>query len=74
MYGLLRLVALAPTFSSTLAAFQGFNYGAAFRSGAVKQQSDFHAEFTAARRLLDAPGDGFTSARLYTTIVSCHPS
>lgn len=74
MYGLLRLVALAATFSSTLAAFQGFNYGAAFRSGAVKQQSDFHAEFTAARRLLDAPGDGFTSARLYTTIVSCRPS
>ncbi|KAK1829197.1 glycoside hydrolase superfamily [Podospora conica] len=68
MYGLLRLVALATTFSSTLAAFQGFNYGSAFNNGAAKKQSDFHAEFTAARHLLDAPGDGFTSARLYTTI------
>ncbi|KAK3352378.1 glycoside hydrolase superfamily [Lasiosphaeria hispida] len=63
-----HLVALAATFSSALAAFQGFNYGSTFTSGAAKQQSDFEAEFKTAQGLVGAPGGGFTSARLYTTV------
>ena len=64
-----RLAAFAATVSRTLAVFQGFNYGSAYNSGAPKFQSDFEAEFRAARALKGAPGGGFTSARLYTTVV-----
>jgi len=64
------LLALAATFSSVSAVYQGFNYGSTFTNGAAKSQSDFEAEFTNAQKLVGAPGAGFTSARLYTTIVS----
>lgn len=47
----------------------GFNYGATFSDGSVKQQSDFQAEFNTAKNLKGASGK-FTSARLYTMIVS----
>ncbi|KAK0621554.1 glycoside hydrolase superfamily [Bombardia bombarda] len=62
------LVALATSFSTALAASQGFNYGSTFTSGAVKFQSDFEAEFKAAQGLIGAPAGGFNSARLYTTV------
>ncbi|KAK3318318.1 glycoside hydrolase superfamily [Apodospora peruviana] len=68
MRSLSGLVALAATFSSTLAAYQGFNYGSTFTSGAAKTQSDFEAEFKAAAGLVGAPAGGFTSARLYTMV------
>ncbi len=64
-----RLVALATLFSCTLATFQGFNYGSSFTTGAAKAQSDFEAEFKTAQGLAGTNG-AFTSARLYTTIVS----
>lgn len=60
------LFGLAASFSLVSAAFKGFNYGALFSDGAVKQQSDYEAAFNAARTLTGAPG--FTSARLFTTI------
>lgn len=67
MYGAPKLVALAATFSSAMAAFQGFNYGSTWPSGAGKTQADFEAEFTAQRNLPGTNGV-FTSARLYTMI------
>ena len=68
MYTTSRLAALAATLSTTLAAFQGFNYGSTFTTGAAKQQSDFEAEFRTASGLVGTDG-AFTSARLYTMIV-----
>ncbi|KAB5576525.1 glycoside hydrolase superfamily [Coniochaeta sp. 2T2.1] len=62
------LLALAATFSSVSAVYQGFNYGSTFTTGAAKQESDFEAEFSNAQNLVGAPGAGFTSARLYTMI------
>lgn len=59
------LLALASTAS---AAVQGFNYGNVFTTGAIKQQSDYEAEFTTAQNLVGA--SDFTSARLYTMVVS----
>ena len=72
MHSISGLVALATTFTSAMAAVQGFNYGSTFTTGAPKHQSDFENEFSAAASLDGAPGDGFHSARLYTTVVS-HP-
>lgn len=70
MRGTTGLLAFAATLSSASAAYQGFNYGSTFTTGAAKQVSDFEAEFKNAQNLVGAPGGGFTSARLYTTIVS----
>jgi glucan endo-1,3-beta-D-glucosidase len=70
MSALARVVALAATLPSVLAAFQGFNYGNTFTSGAPKMQSDFEAEFKTAQGLIGAPAGGFNSARLYTMVVS----
>lgn len=70
MHTSLQLAALAATFSSALAAFQGFNYGSAHTDQSPKFKSDFEMEFKAARNLAGAPPTPFTSARLYTTIVS----
>jgi hypothetical protein len=50
------------------AAKLGFNYGSTFTSGAAKMQSDFEAEFTTAANLKGTKG--WTSARLYTMVVS----
>jgi glucan endo-1,3-beta-D-glucosidase len=68
MLGQSSLVALAVA-SPALAAYQGFNYGSTFTSGAAKVQSDFEAEFKTSQGLISAPGV-FNSARLYTTVVS----
>lgn len=73
MYHLSRLAALAATVSTVMGAYQGFNYGSSFTNGAAKQQVDFEAEFRTARGLVSAPAGGFTSARLYTMIVSSSP-
>lgn len=59
------LLALACTAE---AAIKGFNYGNLLPSGGVKQQSDFETEFQTAKDLVGT--SGFTSARLYTMIVS----
>lgn len=64
-----RFAALAATVSSSLAAYQGFNYGSTFTTGAPKMQADFEALFTTAQGLIGAPGGGFNSARLYTMVV-----
>ena len=69
----LSLLALVASLSSmTSAAYQGFNYGSTFTDGSAKSQSDFQTEFTTAKNLVGT--SGFTSARLYTMIVSWHPS
>lgn len=60
------LLVLAASLSTATAAIKGFNYGASFTTGAVKQQSDYELVFNAAKSLQGAPG--FTSARLFTTI------
>jgi glucan endo-1,3-beta-D-glucosidase len=62
-------LAFAAAISSALAAFQGFNYGSTFNTGAAKMQADFEAEFKTAQGLIGAPGV-FNSARLYTMVVS----
>lgn len=60
------LLTLVASSSLASAAYKGFNYGASFKNGAVKQQSNYEAAFNAAKSLQGAPG--FTSARLFTTI------
>ncbi len=60
------ILALVASSSLASAAYKGFNYGASFTNGAVKQQSDYEAAFNAAKSLQGAPG--FDSARLFTTI------
>lgn len=62
------LAALAAA-SPAMASHVGFNYGSTFTTGAAKAQSDFEAEFKTAQDLVSAPAV-FSSARLYTTIVS----
>jgi glucan endo-1,3-beta-D-glucosidase len=71
MLGQSSLVALVAA-SPALAAYQGFNYGSTFTTGAAKVQSDFEAEFKTSQGLINAPGV-FNSARLYTTVVSFSP-
>lgn len=65
MYATASLLALATTVS---AAVKGFNYGSTFTDGSAKQQADFENEFKTAQGLVGA--SGFTSARLYTMVVS----
>ncbi|POS79209.1 GPI-anchored cell wall beta-1,3-endoglucanase EglC [Diaporthe helianthi] len=67
MLGQASLVALVAASPAALAAYQGFNYGSTFTSGAAKVQSDFEEEFTTSQGLISAPGV-FNSARLYTTV------
>jgi glucan endo-1,3-beta-D-glucosidase len=62
------LLAFVASLSSTSAVIQGFNYGSTQSDGSYKSQSDFEAEFATAQNLVGT--SGFTSARLYTTIVS----
>ena len=64
-----KLLALAAMASSAEAAYRGFNYGSTFTDGAAKVQANFEAEFRAAANLDGADG-AFTSARLFTMIVS----
>ncbi|ERF75623.1 hypothetical protein EPUS_04603 [Endocarpon pusillum Z07020] len=60
------ILALVASSSLASAAYKGFNYGASFTNGAVKQQSDYEAAFNAAKSLPGAPG--YNSARLFTTM------
>jgi glucan endo-1,3-beta-D-glucosidase len=63
------LFALAASLSTTsAAALQGFNYGSTFTNGAAKMQSDFQSDFSTAAALVGT--SGWTSARLYTMVVS----
>jgi glucan endo-1,3-beta-D-glucosidase len=64
---LLALPVLASLLSTAAAVFQGFNYGATFTDGSVKQQADFENEFNTAKNLAGTSG-AFTSGRLYTMI------
>lgn len=59
---------LAALASAASAAKLGFNYGSTFTTGAPKAQADFEAEFTTAANLKGTKG--WTSARLYSMIVS----
>jgi glucan endo-1,3-beta-D-glucosidase len=54
--------------ASTASAIKGFNYGSTFTTGAAKVQTDFEKEFTTAANLEGT--EGWTSARLYTMVVS----
>ena len=54
--------------ATTASAIKGFNYGSTFTTGAAKTQKDFEDEFTTAANL-EGTSD-FTSARLYTMVVS----
>lgn len=65
----LAAAAVAATMVGADPVYQGFNYGATFNDGSIKAQSDFEAEFAAAAKLAGTDG-AFTSARLYTMIVS----
>lgn len=62
------LVTLLALTACVEAVYQGFNSGAAFTDGSVKQQADFEKEFTTAKGLAGTNG-AFTSVRLFTTIV-----
>jgi glucan endo-1,3-beta-D-glucosidase len=68
MHSFARLVASALAVSSAAAVYTGFNYGDRLTDGSIKQQSDYEKEFWTAKNLVGA--EGFTSARLYTSIVS----
>lgn len=65
---LTHLLAFALSLATSEAAYKGFNYGATKSDGSVKSQSDFESEFSTAKNLVGT--SGFTSARLYTMIVS----
>jgi len=64
MYTSLLALALS---SVAAASTQGFNYGATTRTGTVKVEADFKAEFSAAKGLANTNG-AFSNARLYTMI------
>lgn len=67
MHGTSKMLALASSITSAMAAVQGFNYGSTFTTGAAKEQADFESEFKIAQALSGAPGT-FNSARLYTMV------
>lgn len=68
MFAPVKLLTLAAAVGPAMGAYLGFNYGNTFTNGAIKTEADFEAEFKAAQSLAGAPG--FTSARLYTMVVS----
>lgn len=63
------ILPLAAALSTAAAVSQGFNYGSLNPDGTNAVQADFEARFNAAKNLVGT--SGFTSARLYTTVV-CH--
>ena len=65
---LAQLAAFAMSLATVEAAYQGFNYGNKKSDESSKFQADFEAEFKVAKNLVGT--SGFTSARLYTMIVS----
>jgi glucan endo-1,3-beta-D-glucosidase len=61
------LLAVAASIAvSSAGSLQGFNYGSTKSDGSFQQQSDFEALFSTAKKV----ANGFSSARLYTMIVS----
>jgi hypothetical protein len=62
------LFALAAAVASASAASQGFNYGSTKPDGSFMLQADFQSQFETAKSLVGT--SGFTSARLYTMVVS----
>lgn len=64
----MQTVASMLALAATASAIQGFNYGSTFTTGAAKTQTDFENEFTVAQGLKGT--SGWTSARLYTMVVS----
>lgn len=68
MQSFTTLLAIAASLATASAQTKGFNYGSTQTDGSIKYQADFQSEFAAAKGLVGA--SGFTSARLYTTIVS----
>lgn len=69
MYTAATLLALAAAVSAQV---KGFNYGSTLTDSSAKQQADFENEFKTAQGLVG--GSGFTSARLYTMVVSAADS
>lgn len=63
-----HLLALALSVATSNAVYQGFNYGSTQSDGSYKEQSDFQDDFKTAKSLVGT--SGFTSARLYTMLVS----
>ncbi len=64
------LLALAASLSTSEAVYQGFNYGSTKADGSTPRvQSDYESLFSTAKNL-DGTDSKFTSARLYTMIVS----
>jgi glucan endo-1,3-beta-D-glucosidase len=61
-------IAAAATLSTASASIQGFNYGSAKTDGSFMFEADFKSKFNTAKNLVGA--SGFSSARLYTMIVS----
>ncbi|KAK4450732.1 GPI-anchored cell wall beta-1,3-endoglucanase [Podospora aff. communis PSN243] len=66
MYTSQLVVVAASLWAARGAAVQGFNYGAQRPGWGVKVKDDYTTEFNTAKSLVGAPGDGFTSARLFT--------
>jgi glucan endo-1,3-beta-D-glucosidase len=68
----MRVSVIAGSFASLVAtasaAVQGFNYGVNKPGGGFLFEQDYVDQFNAAKNLVGA--SGFTSARLYTSIVS----
>lgn len=63
------LLVLATSLTSVAsAALQGFNYGATKPDGSFRYQADFEEGFSTAKNLVGT--SGFSSARLFTMIVS----
>ena len=60
------LVALAVSFATTSAVFQGFNYGSTHSDGSAITEPEYEAQFNAAKNVVGT--SGFTSARIYTLI------
>lgn len=67
------IAALAGLSAVSAQAIQGFNYGASNSDGSIKDQQRYQDEFKVAKSLVGTCG--WTSARLYTSIVSlpCSP-
>ena len=63
-----QLLALALSAATAEAAYKGFNYGDKNDDNSARTQADFESQFKTAKNLVGT--SGFTSARLYTMIVS----
>jgi len=63
------LLALAASFSTASAVIQGMNVGSTDANNAIRDQANFQTYFATAKNLAGT-NNAFTSARLYTMIVS----